>query len=769
MAASGKKKKSKGKTLHLNEFLGDESDSPGISLVLQNKTDWATEMENEDIGGESMDMDYGISRPTVNRALLPSAPKSALGPTVDMAKVPTKPPFTAFLGNLPYDVDEESIHKFFSKFEVLSVRLPADGGRRKGFGYAEFADRQSLIAAIDLNDEMLLNRKIRVDLASNQESGGGGFGGGGRGETDRSDEASDWRSRPMTDDSRNDDRFSSRGRDDDRGGFGGRDRGYGGDRDRGYGGDRDRGYGGDRDRGYGGDRDRGYGGDRDRGYGGDRDRGYGGDRDRGYGGDRDRGYGGDRDRGYGGSRGYGGDRDGGYGRDRRDGRGFGGGFRGDRYRDRYNDSRDDRYGGSGGNRDDRYSSNREGGGEGPKERPRLNLAPRSKQTDDGGAPSEENRTASSSIFGSARPIDTASREREIEKKLESPAVAPPQQTEPKKSSDSIFGSARPVDTAAREREIEERLERMRLQTGPGAGAGAGVGAGAGAGAGENKENDSSSTSNDNSEREKPRFSSRDIRLDEDYQEEIRRHEERRRGNRDNSPVSDRGGRQMGYGKGVLRPVGRRKDSENSNHSDVDGVHQSEDSNKSSARQAPSRKEETVLVPAPPPAENPWTKRKTVSPSSQQQTVSPNSQQAAPPQHTPQQSKSETPPSAGTAENTKTGQQNAWTRGERDNAWGSKSRDLDNRNKSAWNKRDSDNDTREYHRDGGRAPRGRGAWARGGSASNNTAPPPKQRKERPLPKSIDEMPKYEGTKAKDFSVSNKFAQLLDGNSCGSDSD
>jgi len=49
----------------------------------------------------------------------------------------------------------------------------------------------------------------------------------------------------------------------------------------------------------------------------------------------------------------------------------------------------------------------------PKERPRLKLQPRSKPLKDAGQVS-----GSSAIFGGAKPVDTAARERQIEEKLQ---------------------------------------------------------------------------------------------------------------------------------------------------------------------------------------------------------------------------------------------------------------------------------------------------------------------------------------------------------------
>ena len=51
----------------------------------------------------------------------------------------------------------------------------------------------------------------------------------------------------------------------------------------------------------------------------------------------------------------------------------------------------------------------------PKERPRLNLKPR---TDRAESSEESEGTSKSSIFGSAKPVDTAKKEAEIDQKLQ---------------------------------------------------------------------------------------------------------------------------------------------------------------------------------------------------------------------------------------------------------------------------------------------------------------------------------------------------------------
>ena len=52
-------------------------------------------------------------RPLFDRSKLPTAPKAARGPDVDVDRIPDRPPYTAFVGNLAYDVSEEKIAEFF--------------------------------------------------------------------------------------------------------------------------------------------------------------------------------------------------------------------------------------------------------------------------------------------------------------------------------------------------------------------------------------------------------------------------------------------------------------------------------------------------------------------------------------------------------------------------------------------------------------------------------------------------------------------------------
>ncbi|XP_023707552.1 eukaryotic translation initiation factor 4B isoform X2 [Cryptotermes secundus] len=395
----------KGKTFGLTEFLADGSSGPGAgqTVITRKSSSWADDVENED-----EIFDTGRKE----KVILPTAPRATRSPDLDDEKVPKVPPFLAYISNLPYDVEDTDISNFFRSLEVTNIRLPRDERRAKGFGYVEFGSRSSLISALTMVDTTVRGRRIRIEVAENSDSDRRGRGGRDRGEMnrDRLDgpdrTLGDWRSRPKEEPvpDPESDRGGGFGRDKD----GGYDRRGPGRRDFGSGGFRD----GERFRDSYGDKDRGY--DSRDGYG-DRGR-FGGERD-GYG-DRDRFFsrrGGDRDRDFGSRSGFGARRTYGSGSDY-DKEGGGGGFRG---------------------RDDGPPPERAE----PRSRPRLNLQRRSKP--------EEPVAPQASIFGGAKPVDTAARLKEIEERLEKEKGEVPRLP--------------PRDTRSEDNRREERVSRPNCQ------------------------------------------------------------------------------------------------------------------------------------------------------------------------------------------------------------------------------------------------------------------------------------------------------------------
>ncbi|KAI9173106.1 Eukaryotic translation initiation factor 4B [Blastocladiella emersonii ATCC 22665] len=141
---------------------------------------------------------------------LPSAPGALAaegGPARPQKPLPTGPPYTAFVGNLSYEVDDDTLGSFFyevGQCEIVQPRVVRDreSGQPKGFGYIEFADIESLKRALALDGFEVIDRQIRVDVAdttqsasgaSRNRSGFGGFSGGAEMREERAAGAINWR------------------------------------------------------------------------------------------------------------------------------------------------------------------------------------------------------------------------------------------------------------------------------------------------------------------------------------------------------------------------------------------------------------------------------------------------------------------------------------------------------------------------------------------------------------------------------------------------
>jgi cold-inducible RNA-binding protein len=90
-----------------------------------------------------------------------------------------------YVGNLPFDADEEQIRDLFAQGNrnVTEVKLVTDRdtGRPRGFGFVEMASHEEAEAAIrELNGTPFGGRPLTVNEARERPAGGGG-GGRGRG------------------------------------------------------------------------------------------------------------------------------------------------------------------------------------------------------------------------------------------------------------------------------------------------------------------------------------------------------------------------------------------------------------------------------------------------------------------------------------------------------------------------------------------------------------------------------------------------------------
>lgn len=90
--------------------------------------------------------------------------------------LPSRPPYTAHLGNLSFDVTEGDVQDFLSGCDVSSVRIVEDkmDRRPKGFGYVEFGTLDGLKKALELSETQFQGRNIRISVADPPKGGEGG-------------------------------------------------------------------------------------------------------------------------------------------------------------------------------------------------------------------------------------------------------------------------------------------------------------------------------------------------------------------------------------------------------------------------------------------------------------------------------------------------------------------------------------------------------------------------------------------------------------------
>ena len=129
----------------------------------------ACELNNSDFEGRSISVE--IARPSFKAFNAGGGGSNA------------EPTNTVFLGNLPYDVDEDTLRSAFGACgEITRVRIATDRetGAPRGFGHLEFSDVEGAKAAVALAGTPLNGRPVRVDFAAERDPNSGG-GGGGRG------------------------------------------------------------------------------------------------------------------------------------------------------------------------------------------------------------------------------------------------------------------------------------------------------------------------------------------------------------------------------------------------------------------------------------------------------------------------------------------------------------------------------------------------------------------------------------------------------------
>ena len=80
-----------------------------------------------------------------------------------------------YVGNLPFSVTSDDLQALFSQHgEVHSVNIVADRdtGRPRGFGFVKMDNTEAAIQALDGHE--LEGRALKVNVARERQSGGGG-------------------------------------------------------------------------------------------------------------------------------------------------------------------------------------------------------------------------------------------------------------------------------------------------------------------------------------------------------------------------------------------------------------------------------------------------------------------------------------------------------------------------------------------------------------------------------------------------------------------
>ncbi|HEX5414798.1 MAG TPA: RNA-binding protein [Chloroflexota bacterium] len=84
-----------------------------------------------------------------------------------------------YVGNLPYQSTETELRQLFGEAgTVESVTMPTDRetGRPRGFAFVQMADDEEANRGIRMFDGYMLDgRRLRVNIAQERESRGGGY------------------------------------------------------------------------------------------------------------------------------------------------------------------------------------------------------------------------------------------------------------------------------------------------------------------------------------------------------------------------------------------------------------------------------------------------------------------------------------------------------------------------------------------------------------------------------------------------------------------
>ncbi len=65
---------------------------------------------------------WPTERKNFDRTILPTAPRSVSQSNIDPRRLPSKPPYTVYLGNLSYECTEDDVYEFFERKKLTVSR-----------------------------------------------------------------------------------------------------------------------------------------------------------------------------------------------------------------------------------------------------------------------------------------------------------------------------------------------------------------------------------------------------------------------------------------------------------------------------------------------------------------------------------------------------------------------------------------------------------------------------------------------------------------------
>lgn len=137
--------------MSLNEFLGDST-----------LGSWADEMDTLPTAPAAREDSHPLGRRDDFHS---QRSDRHFAPIHEDLPLPTHPPYTAFVGNLAFDITEKDLEDFFQS-EIKSVKIIRDReDKPKGFGYVEFTELDSLKDALTRTGVNFSGRTIRVSVA----------------------------------------------------------------------------------------------------------------------------------------------------------------------------------------------------------------------------------------------------------------------------------------------------------------------------------------------------------------------------------------------------------------------------------------------------------------------------------------------------------------------------------------------------------------------------------------------------------------------------